>query len=266
MAAFLFACPGLPGRAVAGNLYDQPLEVRHVDLKPDPLNPQVKRSVSCFTYKHFVVKQVDFGEVGADRLSILPARPGRKPQCRQARERDEYVIPSDSWSGYFEGAKSDYAFFIAADGINGGLGFMVFSMADGKKLFEDTAEKGIQSIEIKDREVTLRYQRVFASKCSVVTEGPACQDRIGKETGVSSGSFSSCAGSYEASKQEMAKMRCEARTAWDSSCMENELKIINEQKWDYAPTVIVYEVEAALGGTSPVIKRLSDVLVCRPSD
>jgi hypothetical protein len=128
MVALLCACLGLQERAVAGNVYDQPLEVRHVTLKPDPLDPQVKRNVSCFTCKHFVVKQVDLGEIGADRLSIIPAAPGKTPQCRQAKERDEYVIPGDSWSGYFEGVKSDYAFFVAADGTNGGLGFMVFSI------------------------------------------------------------------------------------------------------------------------------------------
>ncbi|MGA2403553.1 MAG: hypothetical protein ABSG91_17905 [Syntrophobacteraceae bacterium] len=42
MVALLCACPGLQERAVAGNVYDKPLEVRHVSLKPDPLNPQVK--------------------------------------------------------------------------------------------------------------------------------------------------------------------------------------------------------------------------------
>ncbi len=266
MVALLCACLGLQERALAGNVYDQPLEVRHVTLKPDPLDPQVKRNVSCFIYKHFVVKQVDLGEVGADRLSIIPAAPGKTPKCRQAKERDEYVIPGDSWSGYFGGVKSDYAFFVAADGTNGGLGFMVFSIADRKKLFEDAAEKGIEFLEIKDRTLKLRYQRVFTSKCSVVTGGAACQDIIAEKTGVSRESFSSCAGRYEAAKEEMARMRCGLKKPGDSSCMERELKLINEQKWDAAPTVIVYEVEVGLGGESPVIKPLSEVLACRPSD
>jgi hypothetical protein len=256
----------MPERAVAENLYDQPLEIRRVSLKPDPLNPQVKRDVSCFTYPHFMVKQVNFGEVGADRLSILPAAPGKMPACRQAKERNEYVIPADSWSGYFEGVKSDYAFFTAADGINGGLGFMVFRVSDRKKLFEDTAEKGIQSLELKDGTLRLRYQRVFASRCSVVTGGSACLDTIVKEAGVAGESLSSCGKSYQAAKEEMAKMRCDTQSRKDSACFDKELKLINEQKWDDAPTVIVYEVEAGLSGASPVVKRLSDALACRPSD
>jgi hypothetical protein len=264
--AVLCACFGLSERAVAQSLYDQPLEIRHVSLKPDPVNPKVKRDVSCFTYPKFVVKQVNFGEVGADRLSIIPAAPGKAPACRQPKERNEYVIPGDSWSGYFEGVKSDYAFFSAADGINGGLGFMVFRVSDRKKLFEDTAEKGIQSLEIKDGTLELRYKRVFASKCSVVTGGAACLDTIAREAGVVGRSLSSCVGSYQAAKEEMAKMRCEAQSAKDSACLDKELKIINEQKWDDAPTVIVYEVETSLGGATPVIKPLGDALACRPSD
>ncbi len=262
----LGAVPGLPERAAAESPYDQPLGARHVNLKPDPHNPQVKREVSCFTYPHFVVKQVDFGEVGAERLSIIPAAPGAAPPCRQAKERNEYVIPADAWSGYFEGVKSDHAFFRAADGTNGGLGFMVFRVSDRKKLFEDTAQKGIQSLEIKDGILSLRYQRVFASTCSAVTSGSACRDTIAAQTGVAGGSLESCAGGYRAAKEEMAKERCDDQPAKGDACIEKELKHLDAQKWDDAPTVIVYEVEVSLGGASPVIKPLGDALACRPSD
>ncbi|HYA41036.1 MAG TPA: hypothetical protein VEF34_07015 [Syntrophobacteraceae bacterium] len=260
------AAIGPPVRAVAQSPYDKPVGVKHVNLKPDPLNPQVKRNVSCFTYPEFVVKQVDYGEVGAERLSILPASPGAAPPCRQAKERNEYVIPGNSWSGYFDGVKSNYAFFKAADGVNGGLGFMVLLISERKKLFEDTAEKGIQFLEIKDGILRLRYQRVFSASCSVVTGGPACREMVSKEAGVTGASLSSCAAGYKAAKEELAKMRCEDQSAKNDACIENELKRINEQKWDDAPTVIVYEVEVSLGGAPPVIKPLSDALACRPSD
>jgi hypothetical protein len=61
-------------------------------------------------------------------------------------------------------------------------------------------------------------------------------------------------------------MRCSYQSAGDGACFDKELKHINEQKWDDAPTVIVYEVEVGLGGASPVIKPLSDALACRPAD
>ena len=264
--ALFCAAIGLPVRAVAQSQYDKPAEVKHVNLKPDPVNPQAKREVSCFIYPHFVVKQVDFGEVGADRLSIIPASPGAAPVCREAKEQNEYIIPGDSWSGYFDGIRSDYAFFKAADGVNGGLGFMVFRLSERKKLFEDIAEKGIQSIEIKDGVLKLRYQRVFAAGCSVVTGGSACRDMVAKEAGIAGASLSSCAAGYRAAKEEMAKMRCDAQPVKDKACFDKELKRMDEQKWDEAPTVIVYEVEVSLGSAPPAIKPLGDASACRPSD
>jgi hypothetical protein len=186
--------------------------------------------------------------------------------CRREQEQNEHVIPSDIWSGYFGGVKSDFAFFDAADGTNGGVGFMVFRVSDKTNLFEDTAEKGIQAIEVKDGNLKLRYRRVYAAKCSTVTSGAACRDAIIRETGVSSGSLSSCTDQYQAAKEEMARMRCDAKSAKGRACFEKELKHVNEQKWDDAPTVIAYEVEVILGGTIPVVKRLSDALACRPSD
>ncbi len=257
---------GSPQRAAAQSLYDKPLEVRHVKLKPDPDNPQQKREVSCFTYPHFVLKQVDFGEVGAERLSVIAGTPGKTTPCREEKEQDEYVIPVDVWSGYFDGVKSGYAVFSSPDGINGGLGFMVFRLSDKKKLFEDTAQKGLQSLEIKDAMLKIRYQRVFASSCSVITGGQACHDTVVKQAGLAGGSLSSCAHGYTASKEEMAKMRCDDEAKKDAACFDRELKRLDEQKWDDTPTVVVYEAEAALGDAAPVIKPLGNVLICRPSD
>jgi hypothetical protein len=265
-AALLGAGLGLPERAVAESLFDHPLKTQNVRLKADPLNPHAKRVVSCFTYPQFVVKQVDLGEVGADRLSIIPAVPGKPAPCRREKQRNEYVIPGDTWSGYFDGVKSNFAFFNAADGTNGGLGFMVFRVSNKRKLFEDTAEKGIRSLEIRDGSLKLRYQRVFAAKCSVVTAGVACRDAIVKKTGVAGASLSSCANGYQAAKEEMAKMRCNIQSVKDRACFDKELKHINEQKWDEAPTVIAYEVEVSLGGASSLVKSHSDALACRPSD
>jgi hypothetical protein len=261
----LGAGPAFPAPA-ASDLFDKPLSVRHVRLAPDPLNPHAKREVSCFTYAGFVVKQVDLGEVGADRLSIIPRGPGKAPACRRAKEKNEHVIAPEDWSGYFEGARSGYAFFSAPDGTNGGLGFMVFRVADRRKLFDDTAEKGLQGLETGNGTLKIRYQRVFASKCSVVTGGPACRDALVRESGIAGATLSSCAAQYQSGKEEMAKLRCSARPGADAGCVEKELKRLDEQKWNDAPTVIVYEVEASLDRASFTLKPLGDALACRPSD
>jgi hypothetical protein len=60
-----------PALGFAASPFDPPLKIRLVRLKTDAQNRQAKRQVSCFYYRSIVVKQVDFGEVGADRLALL---------------------------------------------------------------------------------------------------------------------------------------------------------------------------------------------------
>jgi hypothetical protein len=255
-----------PVGGFAANPFDSPLKIRLVRLASDPQNPRVKRQVSCFYYLSVVVKQVDYGEVGADRLALLPVVVGNATPCRVAVEANEYAIPSDTWSGYFKGVKADYAFFDAPDGTNGGLGFMVLRIFDRKVLFEDTAQHGIASIEIQEGTLKLRYQRVFEASCSVVSASSACRDGLVHDTGIADGSLSACAEGYRTAKQSMAKSRCAAQTSRESDCVSKQLTLLNEQKWNEATTVIVYEVEVHLSREQPVIARRSDALACHPSD
>jgi hypothetical protein len=263
LALILLACPVV---CFAANPFDSPLKIRHVRLESDPQNPRVKRQVSCFYYRSVVVKQVDYGEVGADRLALLPVVSGNATPCRGAMEPNEYVIPSDIWSGYFKGVKADYAFFDASDGTIGGLGFMVLRVFDRKVLFEDIAQHGIASIEIQEGTLKLRYQRVFAASCSVASGDSACRDGLVHDTGIAGGSLSACAQEYQTAKHTMAKSRCAAQTSRESDCVRKELSLLDEQKWNEIPTVIVYEVEVHLSREQPVIATRSDALACHPSE
>jgi hypothetical protein len=222
--------------ADASGPFDAPLRVEQVRLPPDPQNPKVKRKITCFYYRSIVVKQIDYGEVGADRLALLPVLTGNATPCRAMRESNEFVISAGNWSGYFKGVKSEYAFFTAADGTNGGLGFMVMRVYERKPLFEDVAQHGIESMEIQEGTLRLRYQRVFAVDCSVLTGGNTCRERLVHATGVADNSLSICARGYQAARQTDA------------------------------PTVIVYQVETSLNDDGPVISRRGDALACRPSD
>jgi hypothetical protein len=246
--------------------YDSPLKTRQVELAADPQNAHAKRQISCFYYRSVVVKEVDYGEVGAERLALLPVVSGNGTPCRAATEANEYVIPNDSWSGYFKGVKADYAFFEAPDGTNGGLGFMVLRIFDRKSVFEDTAQHGIHSIEIHEGTLKLLYQRVFEATCSVVSDGPACREKLVRDTGVADGSLSRCAQGYQAAKRDMAKARCAARSPKESDCFSKELMRLDDQKWNEAATVIVYEVELSLNAEGPVIARRGDALACHPAD
>jgi hypothetical protein len=50
---------------------------------------------------------------------------------------------------------------------------MVLRVYDRKPLFQDTAQHGLQSIEIQEGTLRLCYQSVFQGSCSVVSAGMA---------------------------------------------------------------------------------------------
>ena len=166
----------------------------------------------------------------------------------------------------FKGVKSDFAFFDDSDGNNGGIRFMVFRLTDNKKLFEDAAENGFQSVETKGGNLKIRYKRVFVSDCSMVTGGIGCRNSIEKKILVSLEPLSFCGKQYQLAKQYMAKTRCDAKLDKNSACINAELENINAQKWDDSPTVIVYGVEVNLGDMPPVVIPHGKVLNCHPAD
>jgi hypothetical protein len=265
MAFAMIAC-AVPAPLLASGPFDSPLKVRNVRLAADPQNPKIRRQVTCFYYRSIVIKQVDYGEVGADRLALLPVLSRNATQCHEDREALEYVVPADLWSGYFRGVKADYAFFDAPDGINGGLGFMVLRLFDRKAVLEDVAQHGIKSIDYEEGMLRLRYQRVFAGTCSIPTGGDSCRDALVRDTGVSAGSLSICSQGYRAAREAMAKGRCTAQSNRQKDCFQQEFDRLGEQKWDEAASVIVYEVEATVKDGALVVTPRSDALACHPSD
>jgi len=140
VCATMAACAviaAVPARAAPSVLFDKPVKVVRHALPHDPDNPQAKAELRCSYYPHFMVKEIDLGEPGADQLSILPIAAGKSRDCKRANASDEIVVKE--WSGYLGGVKGEYIFWDADDGWNGGLGFAV-TTADGKKLFDDVAK------------------------------------------------------------------------------------------------------------------------------
>ncbi len=263
---------GVVQAARAVDVYDAPLRVQHVRLPADPSNPSTRREVVCWSYPNHMIKQVDFGEVGAERLAILPAAAGKMRPCREPKEADEYAIPVEVWSGYFAGSKGGFAFFNGEDGVNGGDAFMAMRIADKKKLLEDVADKGFESMEVRGGALQVRYRRVYSAACSVLTSGASCIDAVAKTTGVSTASLAICSDGYRAAKEALAAERCKSRSKKDQQCLARELALVGKQKWDAAPSVITYEVALELheGSVAPAqsfaTKPLGDALRCYPAD
>ena len=132
-------------------------------------NPLSDRNrVPCYYFPNFMVKEVDLGEVGAERLGIVPGTPQSTGKCVRARSKEEIVIAPKEWSGYFMGVKNGYLFFSGDDGWNGATPFAIFDSKTGKKLFEDSAKADIAFIGRPDQSVGMQYLRVVSDDCFIL--------------------------------------------------------------------------------------------------
>ena len=229
--------------ASADALFDKAVKVVRQTLPKDPGILSDKRRLSCHYYQSFMVKEVDMGEVGADQLSILPIAAGEKrPDCKRDNAPNEKVVDPKDWSGYFRGAKGGYVFFDAADGWNGGMGFVVYAPS-GKKVFED-AVKIWKSVDAKGGNLTLKYTRVFAAKCSLRADAKGCWRQIKTDTGLG-GNAPDCNAAYERERKRTPQFA---------------------QQIIGVPTVVDYEVETVIATDASMIKPVSGkALGCRPT-
>jgi len=250
------------GAMAAGAVFDKPLETKAVTLPPTETNPKPK--LTCRYYPHFMVKEIDEGEVGAAQLSILPAVP--KPLCQRQNIATEKVVDPKDWSGYVEGAKGDFVFFTADDGVNGALGFAVYAPS-GKKLFEDAAVGDLHSLTVSGSTLTARYVRSFAGTCSVLKEGDSCWTKIAAAAHLDPAAKPDCKGGYQEAEQELAAARCkEDGKTGNAACIAAAVKEIKAQKWDEAPSVMEYEAETVLTESAATTKATGAVKACHPSD
>lgn len=177
--------------------FDQPVAVDNVELPANKDNPDAKPAVNCYRYKGFMVKEVDLGEVGAEKLAILP----ENAKCQREDAAEKRV--TDPVAGYFLGAKGDLAFFQAPDGFNGGMPYVVIDTKTMKKLFEDSFEGAdFEKIDAQGGKLTLDYVRTYSADCSLYLDGVACSQKIKKETALGDvAKLPSCDESYNAEKK-----------------------------------------------------------------
>src|SRR3982751_2398383 len=82
----------------SASAFDKPVEVKSVIVPAK--GETLKTTVTCNYYAHFMVKQVDEGEVGSAQLSIIPGDAKTKPACQRANVATEKVVDIKEWSGY----------------------------------------------------------------------------------------------------------------------------------------------------------------------
>lgn len=251
------------GAPAAG--FDKPDKLVHLPLGGG--SKDAKLGTFCAYFSHFMVKEVQAGEEGAELLAIQPiATPGKLPPCQRKLQPGETAIPADQWDGSFKGLKGDYVVFDASDGVNGGLGFAVFSASTGKKLFEDVAVGSMTAAALDTGALKLAYTRAFAGKCSVIAEGAGCWTSIAEAAGLKDAAAPDCAAGYKAGKLDLAKGRCQAQRHAGPKCLETELKGVEDQHFDQAPSVVEYQVETVIDATHQAVQAKPGPLVCHASD
>ena len=177
--------------------FDQPVAVDNFDLPPDKANPDAKPVVNCYRFKGFMVKEVDLGEVGAEKLAIAP----ETAKCVRDDPADKPV--EEDVARYFLGTKGNLVFFQAADGWNGGMPFVVIDATTMQKLFEDSFEsEDFEAIDVEGKNVTLDYVRTFSADCSLYLDGTACAEKIRQATGLGTvAPLPECGPAYDAEKK-----------------------------------------------------------------
>jgi hypothetical protein len=243
-----------------GETFDKPVRKQRVNLGK-AANPLSDRNrVTCYYFPNFMVKEVDVGEVGAERLSIVRVRPQSTAKCTRARGKEEIVVDPKEWSGYFMGVKSGYVFFSGEDGWNGATPFAIFDSRTGKKLFEDSA-KEISFVTRPDQPIAMRYLRVVSDDCFILKDA-ACWQRMAAKYGLNNAAAPDCRKGYEASAEDMARLRCSKQPS--PACLERERALSLKQALD-SPSVLSYPVEVELGAT-PSAKPTAGDVGCWPAD
>ncbi len=246
-----------------GETFDKPVRKQRVNLGK-AANPLSDRNrVTCYYFPNFMVKEVDLGEVGAERLGIVPVTPQSTGKCVHPRGKQEIVIDPKEWSGYFMGVKNGYVFFSGEVGWNGATPFAIFDSKTGKKLFEDSAKANIAFIGHPDQSVGMQYLRVVTDDCFILKDA-ACWQRMTAKYGLAAATAPDCKKGYDASAESMAKGRCAAQRAPLATCLKKERPLALKQALD-SPSVISYPVEVELGAT-PSAKPTGGSVSCWPAD
>ncbi|NEJ70915.1 hypothetical protein GR197_10225 [Rhizobium phaseoli] len=217
--------------------FDKPIKRDVVALPKDELNPDAKPKITCSRYPAFMVKEVDLGEVGAERLALLAS----DAPCERASERERMI--EDDTAGYFMGVRGGFVFFRAADGWNGGLPFVVYDAATGERLLDDSLEgDDFSAIRSGKGELTLDFRRVYTAACSLYLGGTACAKVIAADTGLSPQQLPDCTAAYKA----------EIKRSPDHAGEIEKL-----------PSVIVYPVELAYAAGDAARRPMDGPAACR---
>lgn len=179
--------------------FDPPVRKVAVDLGLSefyrPID-KVHSTLTCYYYPHFVIKELDLREKGAEWDAIVPIRRDEVPKCEQALEDGEMRLDPRKWSGYFSGVVGNLIFLDDSDGLNGAMAFEVVDAANGQTVFEDEAKRRyrLRIHRQPNGPPALTYTRGYFADCPLPKDGGACWDKIRRTTGLKQLAPPTCTG------------------------------------------------------------------------
>jgi hypothetical protein len=243
--------------------FDLPVSKKTVQLGRSESSSGRRAKVTCYFFARFMVKEVDMGEKGADRLAIVPIIQGKITRCTKSQDPSEKVVKPDDWAGYFKGVKGNFVFFDADDGMNGGMPFAVYDAETVKKLFEDNALGPLVFTALPDKTVQANYRRVVSAGCPLPKD-KSCWESAKTKLGLGDVPAPDCAAGYEKNAMSLAKGYCQTHIKDHASCLVTETKRRKEELKD-DPSILSFPVKVTLG-PSPEIKPVAGELRCWPAD
>jgi len=194
----------------SADTFDAPVKRKVVDMGPSSGNlpgQHFRVKLYCWFYPNFMVKEEDdFQRKYPSLVAIVPIRQAVAPSCSLAHAAGERAMKWPEWSGSFEGVKGDLVFSGDADGLDGGLTFVVYDYQTGQKIFEDSELLGTPNTaspfsrlrfkRAADGGLSLKYVRIVEADCDLHLEGAACWEEVRKKLGIESDRRPVCSG-YE---------------------------------------------------------------------
>jgi hypothetical protein len=227
-ASLLSALPALAQDANHGP-FDVPTKVDVIKLPVEQGAEDSAPAITCSRYADFMVKEVDKGELGADKLALLP----KDAPCEETTVGE--IIIKDDMVGYYMEAKGSYVFFTGSDGYNGGMPFVVIDAKTQKHLFDDSfaLDEDVKTATVEGTKLTMTFKRVYTADCSLYEDKDGCSDKVKAATGLG---------------KEVAMPDC--KPIYDAYIKENP---------DYAsdaktnPSVMIYEAALVFDGTKAAV-------------
>jgi hypothetical protein len=267
--AALLAVLAIP--ALAANTdapFDRPIHVRRIATGRSESDPRQQNELRCFTYAHFMIKEIDHREVADQQVSLLPVVAGAEPPCQTANRADERVFPPGRLGYAFLGVKQDYVFLSDGEVFNGGIAFAVYRGPSQAPVFEDTVliqdtPRPFQAIEVNGDTLRLRYTRLQDSACSLFADGQPCWDRFAAAAGIPPGPAPDCGAAYRAARRAHATATCRQSAPGDPACIARSLSGLPAEV--AGPSIARYEIWAEVRKTGHTMRPTGKPATCWPA-